>query len=486
MANYRQRVSALLFSALPAVAVAQPVAWNQPAVFNGPSARYNHAMANDSARGVTVLFGGLSGLANNAETWEWDGTAWAQRIGGGPSARQSHAMAYDSARAVSVLFGGFGSTNNAETWEWNGAAWVQRVVSGPSARRAHAMAYDSARGVTVLFGGVLDSNGTTNSAETWEWNGTAWTQRVGSGPSARRGHAMAFDSARGVTVLFGGFDSVTNNAETWEWNGVAWTQRVVDGPTPRRYHTMAYDATRGVTVLFGGNAAFGTAANAETWEWNGATWTQQAVSGPTARYNHAMAFDSVRNTAVVFGGYSGSVADNQTWTMCSAAFAVQPAAQAACPSGIANFAVTAAGPGPSTYTWQWQPAGDATPWVDLTEGDNAEVGGTPIVNAADVGSAVLGVRPLAGYVGFAPRSFRCIVTNSCTNVESEPAPLVVCPADLTCDGGIDINDLLFFLSAFESGSSAADLDNGTNTGSPDGGIDINDLLFFLGRFEAGC
>lgn len=71
----------------------------------------------------------------------------------------------------------------------------------------------------------------------------------------------------------------------------------------------------------------------------------------------------------------------------------------------------------------------------------------------------------------------------------------LCPADLddgsgtgTKDGGIDINDLLFFLGAFEQGAIAADLDNDgdPSAGVPDGGVDINDLLFFLQRFEAGC
>ncbi len=68
-----------------------------------------------------------------------------------------------------------------------------------------------------------------------------------------------------------------------------------------------------------------------------------------------------------------------------------------------------------------------------------------------------------------------------------------CPADLdngsgtgAPDGGVDINDLLFFLAKFEAGDIAADLDNGTNTGIPDGGVDINDLLFFLSHFESGC
>jgi hypothetical protein len=68
-----------------------------------------------------------------------------------------------------------------------------------------------------------------------------------------------------------------------------------------------------------------------------------------------------------------------------------------------------------------------------------------------------------------------------------------CPADLdngsgsgTTDASVDINDLLFFLTAFESGSAAVDLDNGSGLGRPDGGVDINDLLYFLLHFETGC
>jgi hypothetical protein len=70
---------------------------------------------------------------------------------------------------------------------------------------------------------------------------------------------------------------------------------------------------------------------------------------------------------------------------------------------------------------------------------------------------------------------------------------VLCPVDLddgtgtgTADDGVDINDLLYFLAAFEAGSEPADLDDGTGTGTPDFGVDVNDLLFFLIHFEAGC
>jgi hypothetical protein len=71
----------------------------------------------------------------------------------------------------------------------------------------------------------------------------------------------------------------------------------------------------------------------------------------------------------------------------------------------------------------------------------------------------------------------------------------LCPADLddgsgngVKDGGVDINDLLYYLAKFEQGAPQADLDNDGDpaAGVPDGGVDINDLLFFLSRFESGC
>ncbi len=64
-----------------------------------------------------------------------------------------------------------------------------------------------------------------------------------------------------------------------------------------------------------------------------------------------------------------------------------------------------------------------------------------------------------------------------------------CPADLddgsatgVPDGGVDINDLLYFLAMYEAGDVAVDLDDGSGLGVPDGGVDINDLLFFLAHY----
>ncbi len=54
------------------------------------------------------------------------------------------------------------------------------------------------------------------------------------------------------------------------------------------------------------------------------------------------------------------------------------------------------------------------------------------------------------------------------------------------DGGVTIDDLLYYLVIFEQGAICADVDDGSGTGTTDGGVTIDDLLYFLLRFESGC
>ena len=68
-----------------------------------------------------------------------------------------------------------------------------------------------------------------------------------------------------------------------------------------------------------------------------------------------------------------------------------------------------------------------------------------------------------------------------------------CAADIddgsrtgTPDGAVTIDDLIYFLIAFEDGGLDADVDDGTRTNSPDGAVTIDDLIYFLVRFELGC
>jgi hypothetical protein len=252
------------------------------------------AAAYDSARERTVVI-------NRASTWEWDGDVWSERVPTtSPPRRQNHAMASDPARGRVVLFGGWGSS--ADTWEWNGK-WVERFPSvSPAARQYLAMTHDSARGRTVLFGG-WKLNDSSLLRDTWEWDGTSWVERTPAvKPPARYAHAMAYDEARGRTILFGGWGS-TELTDTWEWNGSTWIERApATSPPPRAGAAMTYDSARARVVLFGGTDISGTYFD-DTWEWDGNTWIEQTPSSrPRARVVHAMAYDVARSRVVLFGG----------------------------------------------------------------------------------------------------------------------------------------------------------------------------------------
>ncbi len=272
---------------------------------NVPGRRYRASVAYDAARGETVLFGGLAysdhdPVANcnlsppqPVETWGFDGTSWVLRHLGDEG--RAAVGAYDSVRDVLVslesLRGPCGGTGFA-TREWGGGTW-KRPAAAPAPSPGAALAFDAARGLTVLFG----------QGETWEWNGVAWQQRpTAAHPSPRWDVGMAFDAQRGVTVLFGGFHDVpyltpVHYDDTWEWDGATWRQRAPTNlPPGRRGHAMAFDPVRGRTVLHGGSD--GTTTLADTWEWDGTDWRQVAAGGPPAASWHGLTWDPSRSQVV--------------------------------------------------------------------------------------------------------------------------------------------------------------------------------------------
>jgi len=358
-------------------------AWTQLAPSHSPSPRGQHAMAFDSARGRTVLFGNGFVLPGSNDTWEWDGRDWTQRApASSPPARSYPAMAYDSVRERVVLFGGTDSSGTAlaDTWEWDGTTWSPRTSSGatPAARRIAGMAFDSARSRTVLFGGWAMPP-STEYGDTWEWDGQAWTERVpsASGPPARSGALLAYDAARRRTVLFSGYGRWTSGSyvdmpDTREWDGTAWTDRSAGAGVPyaRELHAMAFASARGRTVLFGGTGA--TGACGDTWEWNGAAWSLAASTGPTARSRPALAYDALRDVVVLFGGQSSSIQgdtwewNGQTWTQRATGGPPARSFHSMAYDSARKRVVLFGGAAPPQWylndTWEW----DGTQWTPRT------------------------------------------------------------------------------------------------------------------------
>jgi hypothetical protein len=134
-----------------------------------------------------------------------------------------------------------------------------------------------------------------------------WTQKLPArSPPGRHGQAMAYDSAHGQVVLFGGLGADNNTvlSDTWTWDGSNWTQRSpVNSPPARNFHAMAYDSLHQQIVLFGGSTSSYYSLLSDTWVWDGSNWAQKfPANSPQARFNQAMAYDGAHGQVVLFGG----------------------------------------------------------------------------------------------------------------------------------------------------------------------------------------
>lgn len=238
-----------------------------------------------------------------------------------PSGRGYPAMAYDSARQNIVLFGGqsipFFPSDLNDTWIWDGNNWVQKFpATSPPARLLTAMAYDQARGQTVLFGGWQFPTSTIFS-DTWIWDGNNWTEKKpATSPPTRYDASMVYDAMHKVIVLFGGGSpSGPFLNDTWIWDGYNWTQKFpATVPSPRRGYSLAFDPVHQQIVLFGGyDSPSGTLTN-DTWTWDGDNWTKRSPSNsPSSRVYSALVWDGNTGRVLLFGGLGSGIAYNDTW-----------------------------------------------------------------------------------------------------------------------------------------------------------------------------
>lgn len=215
----------------------------------------------------------------------------------------------DAGTPIAILFGGALNDPAApltDTWEWDGTAWTQLDVTGPPAGAGTGLA--PFHGDLVLIDGV---------GATWTWDGAAWTQVTAAGPPPRAGAVMA--PIGDTLVLYGG-GTYPPLADTWTWDGTAWTQLDVTGPPARDNAAMA--PLDGKLVLFGGYNAASFTYLADTWTWDGTAWSQLDATGPRARENAVMA--PLGGKLYLLGGdsygdndageYVGGTFFSDTWT----------------------------------------------------------------------------------------------------------------------------------------------------------------------------
>jgi hypothetical protein len=286
--------------------------WEEAHPEHNPSTRSGASAAFHPGLGRMILFGGKTGGSAVWDTWSWDGEDWREEAteNGPASTRFSVATAFDPARGEIVTFGGnFSLDEYDETWTYGppaGVKWNWRQLSpaqSPSARTESNMAFDPARGETVLFGGYA-AGGPLN--DTWVLRDGEWTQlSPATSPGSRSDAGMAFHPRTGKILLFGG---VQNNDvllnDTWTWDGDSWhEENLTTKPSPRAGAAMAVDHATGDVVIFGG---YDGSRLGDTWVWDGEDWTEMSPPNiPAARNAGALDFDFDLGQPLMFGGYPG-------------------------------------------------------------------------------------------------------------------------------------------------------------------------------------
>jgi len=288
-----------------------------------PTARSGHSMCHDERAARAVVFGGRDNYDSyKGDTWTFDApkNLWSSATPAvRPPPRYLAAMAYDGSLGECVLFGGQWPVLG-DTWTYNSSAdaWTNRTPSvSPPARYSSAMVFDPSGGACLLFGGAVASG---RAGDTWAYNASTntWTDlHPAASPSARSGHAMAFDRENRVAVLFGGNDG-ENRGDTWTYDFPKnlWTNvSPAASPSPRTGASLVYDRAQGLLVLFGGRDA--SQHFNDTWAFNARTntWTMVNASvSPGGRMLAGAVFDRSLDRTVLFGGGAGTGYKGDTWT----------------------------------------------------------------------------------------------------------------------------------------------------------------------------
>jgi hypothetical protein len=310
----------------------------------------------DPSTNCSVFFGGASGatftLLNQTHVRCGD-QKWGANISTSntPTARAYAAAGWDGSKVN--VFGGFTATSAVdELWQLSlsspgtssgtTGSWSQVTKSGswPAARYLHGAAWSGSK--LVIFGGI---DGAGNGLrDTWEWDGSSWTQICAScfgGSAGLYGFATGtvVNGATRTIYAMGGYDNPTGASgnftrSVYQYTGSDWAS--VDGdpqvipvssqgvlanteplvPAGRYLHWAA--GTGAGNLLIGSglmtNSAGADTFYPDTWNWySQATtgvsnqWLRAAIptntgSAPGLRESASAVFDESKKQVVLFGG----------------------------------------------------------------------------------------------------------------------------------------------------------------------------------------
>jgi hypothetical protein len=279
-----------------------------PAGFGSPNNSFAWSMA---VYGGELVVG--TGNINGCEVWSYNGVLWTQLAGGLPGSPigpgfgsatnpDAYAMAvYDGNLYVGTRNGFTG----CEVWSFNGTSWTQVVGQSPPGTPGTGPGFGNAANESIeslaafgsdLYAGTRNLNG----CEVWDFNGSTWTQLVGTQPGAISG--SGFGNAANISCkslaayageLYAGTDNGFAGCEVWSLGVTGWTQVVGQSPpgTPGTGPGFgdAANLTAQTLIVFSGHLYAGTrygGGGCEVWRYDGSSWVM-LVGGAGATPNSA-------------------------------------------------------------------------------------------------------------------------------------------------------------------------------------------------------
>ena len=262
---------------------------------NMSTARAHIGGAGSESSGLA--FGGEGAPTGNTNSTEqYNGSAW---TGGGnyPSEDES-IMACGLTESTTLAFGGINNASpgvrQATSVLYNGTAWTA-TNSLPTAKRAgQGFGVSTA---AVCMGG--DSSPTAGGNTVEEWDGTNW----GAVPTApfTKGNMGGGTGTLTAGLVFGGADP-SNTAATFEYDGTNWTAGGSMGTARNTVNGFGGPAGQTASICAGGDAPPFTAA---TEVYNGTSWAATA-SLATARQGSANGIGATTAAGIQAGGSTGS------------------------------------------------------------------------------------------------------------------------------------------------------------------------------------
>lgn len=294
--------------------------WVQRFPVNHPAARNSHSMVYDSRRQRIVLFGGRRETDTYQgdptlfnDTWVWQNGNWAPLSpAAAPPVRYNAGMTYDVVNDRMVLFGGSYVDANGDpqprydTWEFDGTNWAQVGASGQPTVAKPVLAYDAERKEVIMMG----IDGTTLAGVMFRYDSTAktWTKITPAAmpPCVNEG-SMLFQPSNKTLFWMGGICNTGTTSpldEVYEWDGTNWTKVTLSNASVRAYaQAVAYDSERQNVVIYGGSNLGATDVRADVMTYARGAWRfPSSANRPDPRSLSAFQTDPVSGTIWLYGG----------------------------------------------------------------------------------------------------------------------------------------------------------------------------------------